>query len=83
MINVTIYGKEDCCLCHEAAKIIRKVSKDFPLRITEIDITVNPKTFELYKDEIPIITIQGKRAFRYKVHETTLRKKLEKIKLLS
>jgi glutaredoxin len=79
MITVAIYSKEDCCLCDEARKTLQKVAGDFPIQIQEIDIASDPEIHELYKEEIPVITIQGERAFRYKVHETTLRKKLEKI----
>lgn len=79
MINVTIYSKEDCCLCEEAKKVVQEMAGDFPIKIEEIDIASDPKIHALYKEEIPVVTIQGERAFRFKVHETTLRKKLEKI----
>ncbi len=79
MIQVVIYGKDDCCLCHEAKKTLQKIAQEFPIQIEEIDITSDPQTYKLYKEEIPVVTINGKRAFRYKVHETTLKKKLEKI----
>lgn len=79
MIRVVIYSKEDCCLCAEAKKTLQKIAVDFPIQIQEIDITSHPEIHNLYKEDIPVVTIQGKRAFRYKVHETTLRKKLEKI----
>ena len=80
MIPVVIYGKKDCCLCDAAKETLQKAALEFPLQIREIDIESDPEMNERYKEEIPVITIQGERAFRYKVHETTLRKKLEKIR---
>lgn len=79
MISVAIYGKKDCCLCDEAKETLARVARDFPLEIKEVDISADPEIHARYREEIPVVTINGERAFRYKVHEATLRKKLERI----
>ena len=52
---------------------------DFPARLKMIDIESNSDLFEKYKEKIPVVLINGKENFVYKVHEITLRKKLEKL----
>ena len=76
-IKIEIYSKPDCSLCDKAKTVIEKVKSQRPLTISEIDISKDPILFEKYKEKIPVIFINGKQAFVYKVHETVLRKKLD------
>ncbi len=75
-IKIEIYSKPDCSLCDKAKTVIEKVKIQRPITISEIDISKTPTLLEKYKEKIPVIFINGKQAFIYKVHETTLRKKL-------
>ena len=52
---------------------------DFSATLTMIDIESNLDLFEKYKEKIPVVRINGKENFVYKVNEITLRKKLEKL----
>ena len=78
-ISVEILTKKDCCLCDEAKAIIERVLHDYPATLTMTDIESDPSMFELQKERIPVVRINGKESFVYKTHETTLRKKLDKL----
>ena len=78
-ISIEILTKKDCCLCDEAKKIIKRVLPDYPVTLTLTDIESDPILFECYKERIPVVRINGKESFVYKAHETTLRKKLDKL----
>ena len=52
---------------------------DFPATLKMIDIEFIPNLFEKYKEKKPVVRINGKENFVYKVNEITLRKKLEKL----
>ena len=71
--------KKDCSLCDIAKAVVEEVLPDFPAKMILTDIESDPELFSLYKEKIPVGIINGKESFVYKVHETTLRKKLEKI----
>ena len=43
------------------------------------DIESDLELFERYKEKIPVVLINGKESFVYKVHPITLRKKLDKL----
>ena len=78
-IQIEILTKKDCCLCDDAKEIIEKVLPDFSASLTTTDIESDPILFETYKERIPVVRLNGEESFVYKVHEVTLRKKLEKL----
>ena len=78
-ITIEILTKSDCCLCDDAKEIIEAVIGDYPAKLEITDIETDADLFELYKEKIPVVRINGQESFVYKVHEITLRKKLEKI----
>ena len=78
-ITLEILTKKDCCLCDEAKIIIDRVLKDYQARLIITDIESDDDLFEQYKERIPVLKINGEEHFVFKVHEITLRKKLDKI----
>ena len=78
-IQIEILTKKDCGLCDDAKEVVERVLPDFPATLKIIDIESNSDLFEKYKEKIPVVRINGKENFVYKVHEITLRKKLEKL----
>ena len=52
---------------------------DYPATLKLIDIESDPVLFASYKERIPVVHINGEESFVYKTHETTLRKKLDKL----
>lgn len=78
-LTLEILTKKDCCLCDEAKIIIDRVLKDYAARLIITDIESDDDLFERYKERIPVLKINGEEHFVFKVHEITLRKKLDKI----
>jgi len=78
-IQIEILTKNDCCLCEDVKNIIEKVLPDFPASLKTTNIELDPDLFEIYKERIPVVRLNGEDCFVYKVHEITLRKKLEKL----
>ncbi len=77
MLNVTIYSKKDCHLCDSARETLLKVQQELPFSLREIDIEKDKTAFEKYKYLIPVIEIDGEKAFNYKVDENELKKILK------
>ena len=74
---VEIYSKPDCCLCDEAKKVLLNVKKNLPFSLKETDISTDNALFEKYKEEIPVIFINGRKAFKFRLTEEELIKKLK------
>ena len=65
--QLLLYSRKDCCLCDEMKKVIRRVADNMPLVLEEIDVDSAPESREQYGDEIPVLFIDGRKAFKYRV----------------
>ena len=74
--QVTLYTRADCCLCDDAKKVIAAARQEVDFEYQEIDIDSDPDLVRLYNDEVPVINIDRKKAFKYKVNINDLLKKL-------
>jgi glutaredoxin len=75
--KVTLYTRAGCCLCDDAKHVLAAARKQAGFDLEEVDIDANPELRRLYNDEVPVIAINGRKAFKYKVSEPELLKKLE------
>lgn len=78
MIEVKIFTKEECHLCEVAKKIIKKLQLNIPFNLVEVDITQDPCLYEKYKEKIPIISINGRETFFYKVNPKEFKEELKR-----
>jgi glutaredoxin len=76
MIRVEIYGKRDCRLCDDAKATLIRVRREVPFELDEIDIESTPELYESYKERIPLILINGHPAFKFRIDEDALRRRL-------
>jgi hypothetical protein len=79
-IVIEILTKKDCCLCDKIKEVANKVLPDYPARLIITDIESDPILYEKFKERIPILKINDIESFVYKVHETSLRRKLDQLK---
>ena len=76
---VTIYSRPGCHLCDEAKAIILAAGRDEFFDLEEINIEDNEELQERYRYEIPVVLIDGTKAFKYKVDAAEFRKKLRRL----
>ena len=77
MKRVTLISKDDCHLCDVAKEVILSVRKKIAFELTETKIVPGEQDFKTYSERIPVILIDGKFAFQYKVSERQLLEKLK------
>jgi glutaredoxin len=73
---VTLYTRPGCCLCDDAKRVIAEARRQAAFDYQELDIDTDPELRRLYNDQIPVIAINGVKAFQYKVKLNELLKKL-------
>ncbi|RMF83717.1 MAG: glutaredoxin family protein [Nitrospinota bacterium] len=78
MIRVEIYSKPDCHLCEEAKAVLQEVQAEIPFTLLEIDIRSDPELYRRYEWEIPVIFINGRKAFKYRVEKRALIRRLQR-----
>lgn len=76
MVTVTLYTRQGCHLCNDAKQAIEEARTRcvFDFEVTDID--ENPALRALYNDEVPVIAIDGRKAFKYRLTADDLLRKL-------
>jgi len=77
-MRVEIYSKPDCPLCEEAKQVVRQVQSRIPFQLIETNIEEDPKLLEAFRYEIPVIFIDGRKAFKHRVGEEALERRLNR-----
>lgn len=80
MIDVRIYSRHDCHLCDVAKEAVDRLKRnhDLPIEVAVIDIDCDPRLHELYTDQVPVIFVDGKKAFKYRVDEREFLARVER-----
>ena len=76
MPKVTLYTRLGCCLCADAKRVLAEARRRVPFDYEELDIDRDPDLRRRYNDEIPVVDIDGAKAFKYKVDLMEFLKKL-------
>jgi glutaredoxin len=76
MKRVTLYHAEGCHLCERAREQVARIRRDVPFELTEVDIDGDPDLEARYREWLPVVEIDGRRAFVYYVDEAAFRRKL-------
>jgi glutaredoxin len=75
--KVTLYEAAGCHLCERALRVVEEVraERDFELQV--VDIGGDPELEARYREWLPVVEIDGRRAFVYHVLAADLRRKLD------
>jgi glutaredoxin len=77
MPTVTVYSKPDCHLCEEAMAVLRRLRRELPFRLEELDITADEQLHRAYFERIPVVALDGQELFEHHVSEKLMRERLE------
>ncbi len=69
MLEVVLYSKPGCCLCDDVKAQFRKLQHVRAFDWREVNILEDPAVFDKFKDEIPVVFINGQKAFKYHLDE--------------
>jgi glutaredoxin len=72
MSEVVLYTRAGCHLCDEAKQVLR----DARVAFSEVDIDADAELRALYNEEVPVVFIDGRKAFKYHVDPHDLRRRL-------
>ena len=72
MTEVILYTRAGCHLCDDAKQVLRANGVIF----SEVDIDTDADLRARFNDEVPVVFIAGRKAFKYHVDPRELRKRL-------
>lgn len=75
---MVVYVKESCALCGPVLEAVEQVRRDVAFSLEVVDISSNPELIALHGLEVPVVTINGRKAFKGRMAAQDLRKKLKR-----
>lgn len=80
MIRLTLYGRAECHLCHEMRRVVDEVLRDTEsaraAEVVEVDVDSDPALVRAYGDDVPVLCVNGVRAFVHRVDRAALAARL-------
>ena len=75
-MTVTLYTRRGCHLCDQAKSAIESARRQAAFDYEEFDIDADPRLRQLYNEEVPVIAIDGRKAFKYRLTAEELVRRL-------
>jgi glutaredoxin len=76
--QLLLYTRKDCCLCEEMKSTLSRVADRVPFALEEIDVDTSPALQENYGNEVPVLFINGRKAFKYRLTAKELEQRLKR-----
>jgi glutaredoxin len=73
---VVLYGADGCHLCERARAQLAALREELGFELDEVDVGGDPELEARYREWLPVVEIDGERAFVYHVDEDALRRRL-------
>jgi len=76
MIDITLYTRRDCELCREMEEILAAELPRFNARLRRIEIDGDSALEASYGQEVPVLIVNTRKAFKFRCTPKELRKRL-------
>ncbi len=77
-LHLQIFSRPGCHLCDEMKAVVDPIARELGAVVEEIDIAADPALEGEYGLEIPVLRINGRKAFKYRVSARELRARLDR-----
>jgi glutaredoxin len=78
MHDVVVYSRAECHLCDVVKDTLRRLQGEAEFRWREIDIDSDPELRRKFSDEVPVVFIDGRKAFKYRMEKSDFLRVLER-----
>ena len=69
MHEVVVYSRKGCHLCDVVKETLERLKGQAEFRWREVDIDADPELRDKYNEEVPVVLIDGRKAFKYRMGE--------------
>lgn len=67
MHEVVVYSRQGCHLCDIVKETLTELQSRADFQWREMDIDADPELRQKFNDEVPVIFIDGRKAFKYRM----------------
>jgi glutaredoxin len=78
-VEVEIYSRPGCHLCDEAKIVIERVHRRVAFGLKVINVETDKDFEKEYGEQVPVVLINGIKAFKYRVDETEFENKVKRL----
>ncbi len=76
MPEVIVYSRKGCHLCEVVKESLEKLSRRGTFTWREIDVDSDNELRREFNDQVPVVFINGRKAFKYRMDEQEFLRKL-------
>ena len=76
LMEVGLDTKPGCCLCDEVKAQLQALRQQHAFEYREVNILEDRQAFKQFQEEIPVVFMGGKKAFKYHLDENVFLKRL-------
>ena len=76
MIELTLYTRRDCELCREMEEVLEAALPGFDTALRRVEIDGDSSLEASYGQEVPVLFVNNRKAFKFKCTPRELRKRL-------
>jgi glutaredoxin len=76
MIELTLYTRNDCELCREMEEVLASELPNFDAHVNRVEIDGNSDLEARFGQEVPVLFVNDRKAFKYRCTNRELRKRL-------
>ena len=77
MVEVVLFTKPGCCLCDTVKAQLGKLRALTPFELREVNILEDRAAYAKFHEEIPVVFIEGRKAFKYHLDEEAFLRRLK------
>ena len=75
--EVVVYSRAGCHLCDVVKQQLEQLRGRADFTWREVDIDADPDLRQRYNEEVPVVFIDGRKAFKYHLNERDFLRRLE------
>lgn len=74
--ELVVYTAHGCCLCDDAREVLDRLCPELGLDVRWVHIDGDPELEALWRTQIPVGLLDGRKVFKYRVDERLLRRRV-------
>ena len=76
-VEVVLYGAPGCHLCDVAKDVLERQRELLGFQLRQVDISGDDELEAAYREQIPVVFVAGRKAFKYHVDVAELHRRLD------
>lgn len=76
--EIVLYSRKGCHLCEIVKESLTKLARQTQFSWQEVDVDSDDALRRRFTDEVPVVFINGKKAFKYRMNEQEFLRKLSR-----